>query len=288
MSFKIITDSTADLPEKFVSENNICVVNLSYSICDKTYCEEDLLSAKEFYSLMRQGNVPATSQINPNQAKEALLKAIEENDEILYISFSSALSGSYNSARLAIEEVLEDNPGKDIKLLDSKGASLGEGLMIYKAVNMRDNGASLSEVYEYLSSHIDNFVHIFTVDDLNFLFKGGRVSKSTAIIGSVLNIKPILHVDENGKLVPFDKVRGRKKALLFMVDEMEKRQGAFAKDNDVISISHADCYEDASLLKDMIFERFGEKTVIINDVSPVIGSHSGPGTLALFFMGYNK
>lgn len=283
--FKIITDSTADLPKEFLLENKIGMFSLSYEICGEVHSAGNELPPSEFYQLMRAGNATKTSQVNPDQAKEGFLAAKDECKDILYIAFSSGLSGTFNSVRLAAEELMEEDPSFHITVIDSKCASLGEGLLVYKAVEMRNQGKSLDETVSWINDNIYHFVHMFTVDDLNHLYRGGRVSKSTAIVGTVLNIKPVLHVDDEGHLVAIGKERGRKKALLSLVDYMEKKMGSFRDKNDIVFISHCDCLEDAEFVKEEIKNRFGIEKFIINFVGPTIGSHSGPGTIALFFMG---
>lgn len=284
-SFIIVTDSTADLPQDYLTENNIPIFNLSYTILGTTYGKEKDLPYKEFYGLMRDGNIPNTSQVNPDEAKEGFLKIMEKGKNILYIAFSSGLSGTYNSGRLAAEEIMEEDKEANIVVVDSKCASLGEGLLVHKAVEMRKEGKSFEETCEWVKDHILNFVHVFTVDDLNHLYRGGRVSRTTAVVGTVLNIKPLLHVDNDGHLINIGKTRGRKKSLIELVDMMEARLGSYAGKNDIFFISHGDCIEDAEFVRDEVKARFGIEKCIINNIGPTIGSHAGPGTVALFFMG---
>lgn len=284
--FSIATDSTADLPMEYLEKEDIPVLHLSYTIKGVTYGgNAPEMPADEFYSLMREGNLPNTSQVNPQEAKEGLLKILETTKEILYIAISSGLSGTYNSVRIAAEEIMEDDESVKICVVDSKCASLGEGLLVYKCVEMRKNGASFEDVCSFAKERALNFVHLFTVDDLNHLYRGGRVSKSAALIGTVLNIKPVLHVDDEGHLIPLTKERGRKKALLKLVDLMEEKMGSYKGKNDVVFISHGDSMEDALFVKEEVTKRMGIESFIINTVGPTIGAHSGPGTIALFFMG---
>lgn len=286
--FKIITDSTADLPEEYLKEHNIDCMNLCYMIGGETYGGETgkELPWKEFYALMRNGEMPTTAQVNPEEAKEKFKKSIEAGSKkILYLAFSSGLSGTYNSVRIAAEEIMEEYPDCKIIVIDTLCASLGEGLLVYYAVKMQNEGKSFEEVAKWVEEHVQNFVHVFTVDDLNHLHRGGRVSKAVAIIGTLAGIKPVLHVDEEGHLVPQSNVRGRKKSLLKLVDNMEKQMGAYTGKNDVVFISHGDALEDAEFVRDEVKRRFGIEKFIINRVGPTIGAHSGPGTIALFFMG---
>lgn len=283
--FKIITDSTADLPREYMEEHNIGCLYLSYILEGVTYGGEKELPWKEFYKLMREGNMPTTSQVNPEEAKAYLQECLKTDKEILYLAFSSGLSGTYNSGRLAAQELMEENPDCRIIVIDTLCASLGEGLMVHKAVTMRDENKSLEEVADWVQKHIQNLVHVFTVDDLYHLYRGGRVSKSTAFIGTLAGIKPKLHVDKEGHLTVIGKVRGRKKSLTALVDYMEEMMGSYADSNDTFFISHGDALEDAEFVRDQIRERLGIEKCLINHIGPTIGTHSGPGTIALFFFG---
>lgn len=238
--------------------------------------------------MMREGKMPTTSQVNPEEAKDYFKEFIKEDKEILYLAFSSGLSGTYNSAKLAAEEVMEENPDCRIIVIDTLCASLGEGLIVHKAVCMRDEGKSMDEVADWVNTHLQNLVHVFTVDDLYHLYRGGRVSKTTAFIGTLAGIKPKLHVDEEGHLILIGKVRGRKKSLTALVDYMEEKMGTFQAENDIVFISHGDALEDAEFVRDQVEERFGIKNFLINNIGPTIGAHSGPGTIALFFMGEER
>ncbi len=283
--FKIITDSTADLPEEYLKEHDLGCVNLCYMMNGITYGRGQELDWKEFYAMMRDGRMPTTSQVNPEEAKEYLEQVIKTEKEILWIAFSSGLSGTYNSVRMAAQEVMEEHPDCKIIVIDSLCASLGEGLLVHKAVMLREEGKSLEEVAEWVQAHILNLVHVFTVDDLFHLHRGGRVSKAAAVLGTLAGIKPRLHVDNEGHLILIDKVRGRKKSLTALVDYMEEKIGSYRDKNDVIFISHGDAQEDAEFVRDLVKERFGIESFVINRVGPTIGAHSGPGTIALFFMG---
>ena len=284
--FIITTDNTSDLPDSYISENDLDILFLSYTIDGETYERENQLSAAEFYKRMRNGSMPTTAQINPDMAKEKFTKYLKEGKDILHISFSSGLSGSYNSCRIAAEELQEDFPDRRIVVVDSLCASLGEGLLVHKAVCQKKEGKSLAEITEWLEENKLHLCHNFTVDDLTHLYRGGRVSKAAAVFGTMVNIKPVLHVDDEGHLVPVSKVRGRKKSLTTLVDNMEKQVGKF--ENDTIFISHGDCLTDAEFVARLVRERFGIQSFLINTVGPTIGAHSGPGTVALFFMGNSR
>ncbi|MGN0419173.1 MAG: DegV family protein [Acetatifactor sp.] len=288
--FQIVTDSTADLPKEYVREHGIDVVSLSYIMDGVTYGKELEMDTKEFYDRMRAGNMPTTSQVNPEEAREFLEKCLEKNTEILYLAFSSGLSGTYSSACIAAEELREEHPEANIIVIDTLSASLGEGLVVHKAVRLRDEGRSLEETAEWIRTHLKNFVHIFTVDDLFHLHRGGRVSKAAAVLGTLVSVKPKLHVDDEGHLILIDKVRGRKKALKALVDYMAEKMGTWEQENreDTIMISHGDALEDAEFVRALIREQFGIENCVIEYVGPTIGAHSGPGTIALFFMGESR
>ncbi len=286
--FKIVTDSTADLPKEYLEEHNISCLNLSYILDGVTYGQGKELDPKDFFDMMRAGKMPTTSQVNPEEAKTFLQKLSQVEKEILYLAFSSGLSGSYNSARIAAEEVMEEVPDCRIIVIDTLCASMGEGLIVYKAVQLREQGASMDEVAKWVEDNKLNVVHVFTVDDLFHLFRGGRVSRATAVIGTLASIKPKLHVDNEGHLINIGKVRGRKKSLQALVDYMEEKTAGFTGTNDCVMISHGDALEEAEYVRDLIRERFGIENFMINSLGPVIGSHTGPGLIALFFMGKER
>ena len=282
--FVIMTDNNADLPDMYYKENQVACVSLTYTIDGETYNKDTSLPFGEFYARVRAGAMPTTAQTNPEDVKAAMEPCLKEGKDVLYIAFSSGLSGSYNSARLAGLEMEEEYPEAKILVVDSLGASLGQGLMVYKAVSLKEEGKTIEEVHAWLEENKLHVGHVFTVDDLNHLYRGGRVSKTAAVIGSMIKIKPLLHVDNEGHLIPLGKARGRKKSLQALVDMMEERVGSYKEKNDIIFISHADCLEDAKALSALVKEKFGVDKFLIHDVGPTIGAHSGPGTLALFFM----
>ena len=287
--FNIVTDSTADLPKEYMEEHDLGCMYLSCIIDGVTYGQDNQLPEKEFYGLMRnEGKMPTTSQINPEEAKAAFEKYLEKDKEILYLAFSSGLSGTYNSVRIAAEELMEERPDCRIIVIDTLAASLGEGLLVYKAVALRDAGKSLDEVADWVRENLLHLTHVFTVDDLFHLYRGGRVSKSAAVLGTLVGIKPKLHVDNEGHLIMLGKVRGRKKSLTALVDYMEEKMGSYRDQNDIVFISHGDALEEAEFVRDQIKERFGIDSFLINYVGTVIGSHTGPGVIALFFMGEER
>lgn len=288
MNTVIITDSCSDLPLSYIESNNIPVISLTFHFKDRDY-EDDFgksISYKEFYDAVRNGELPSTSQINVFKYTEVFGKYIKEGNSIIYIGFSSALSGSLNSALMAREMILKENEKADISIIDSRSASAGQGLLVYYAYEMLAKGQSKEEIVNWLEENKLKVNHWFTVDDLFHLKRGGRVSGTAAVIGTILDIKPVLHVDDEGRLIPVTKVKGRKKSLRMLADKVGEM--AVNIEEQVIFISHGDCLEDAHVLKELITSRYKVKEVIIADIGPVIGSHSGPGTVALFFRGNNR
>jgi DegV family protein with EDD domain len=281
--FIITTDTTCDLPVEYVKEHNLKVLSLYYSFDDVVYGDKNQLEPKEFYDKMRSGSMPTTMAVNPDVAREIFTDLLNQGYDILHIAFSSALSGSCSVSATVARDLCEEIPGASIKVIDSLSASLGEGLLVHKAVKMKEAGKSIEEIADWLEHNKLNLCHMFTVDDLHHLHRGGRVSKTAAIIGSLISVKPVLHVNNEGRLVPLNNVRGRKKALLSLVDQMEKRLPGYM--NDTVFISHGDSQEDAEFVASLVKKRFGIDDIVINYVSPTIGAHSGPGTIALFFMG---
>ena len=286
--YVIMTDTTADLPESYIQEHQLAILSLSYTIEGKTYDRENPLDVREFYAKMRGGSMPTTSQVNPEQAKAAFTACLKEGKDVLYIAFSSGLSGTCGSGMVAAQEIQEEGeyPERKIVVIDSLSASLGEGLLVHKAVMLKEAGKSMEEVADWVENNKLHLCHWFTVDDLHFLKRGGRVSAATAVLGSMLQIKPVLHVDDAGHLINMAKARGRAASLSALVDHME--QSAIDPGQQVVFISHGDCPEDAQAVADDVKARFGVKTIVINYVGPVIGAHSGPGTVALFFLGTER
>lgn len=280
-SFAITTDNNGDLPLTYLKEHNIGLMSLTYAIEGNTYDTFHPMDSHAFYEKMRAGAMPTTAQVNPEEAGKVLREALKEHDGVLHVAFSSGLSGSCQSSMLAAAELREEFPDKQIIVIDSLSASLGQGLLVHYTVKMRDAGHSLEEVAAWCEENKLHIAHLFTVDDLFHLYRGGRVSRTKAFIGSALNMKPILHVDNEGKLIPVGKVRGRKHAL----NDLVKRMGEqIADDYDgIVFISHGDCEEDAQYVKEQVKNKFGIQESLIHFVGPAIGAHSGPGTLALFF-----
>ncbi len=287
-NYIITTDNNSDLPESYYSEHGIGCTYLSYSMNGVNYTHDNFLPVHEFYDSMRNGALPTTAQVNPENARLMMEPYLKQGLDILHIAFSSGLSGTYNSTRIAAEELAEEYPDRKIMVIDSLAASLGQGLLIHYAQKKKEAGEDMETVAAWVEEHKNNIVHLFTVDDLNHLYRGGRVSRTTAFVGSMLNIKPVMHVDEEGKLIPVGKIRGRKKSILELARLMDEKIGSYKDSCDTIFISHGDCEDEAHFLEAKIKEKYQINTVIINPVGATIGAHSGPGTLALFFLGDTK
>ncbi|UMY99217.1 DegV family protein [Roseburia rectibacter] len=287
--FVIVTDTTTDLPRDYVEKHHLYMMSLPYTLEGTSYTWEKPMPVKDFYDKMRAGSLPTTSQANPEEAALLYESILKDNDvDILHIAFSSGLSGSFNSCRIAAADVCEKYPDHRIVVVDSLAATLGQGLLVYKAVQLKEAGKSLDEVAAWVEENKYHLVHNFTVDDLFHLHRGGRLSKTAAIVGTMINLKPVLHVDDEGHLVMLSKVRGRKKSLIGLVDCMEKQLGDWKDKNDIIFISHGDCPEDAQFVADLIKERFGYENFMIDYIGATIGAHSGPGTVALFYLGDHR
>lgn len=281
MGVRIITDSASDLSAELTKKFGIDVLPLSVLLGEVEYKDGETIEPKELYDNMRAGKVYKTSQVAPHTFKEKFEEYAKNNESCIYIGFSSELSGTYQSSTIAKEEILEEYPDFDVTLIDTKCASGGFGLVVLKAAQMAMEGASKDDIVKATEFYAQHMEHIFTVDDLEYLFRGGRVSRTAAVIGSLLNIKPILHVDK-GRLVPLEKVRGRNKVLKRMMDIIEERGVSLSE--QTISITHGDDLDIALKAKEMMEERFGCKDFIIRDVGCAVGAHSGPGTLAIFFL----
>ena len=287
--FVIVTDTTTDLPREYVEKHHLYMMSLPYTLEGTSYTWENPMPVNEFYDKMRAGSLPTTSQANPEEAATLYESILKENDvDILHIAFSSGLSGSFNSCRIAAADVCGKYPDRRIVVVDSLAATLGQGLLVYKAVQLKEAGKNLDEIAVWLEKNKYHLVHNFTVDDLFHLHRGGRLSKTAAIVGTMINLKPVLHVDDEGHLVMLSKVRGRKKSLIGLVDCMEKQLGDWKDKNDIIFISHGDCPEDAQFVADLIKECFGYENFMIDYIGATIGAHSGPGTVALFYMGDHR
>lgn len=281
MTVKILTDSAADLPKELVVQLSIEMLPLMVYLDNQEFRDGETLNPKEMFQGMREGKVYKTAQVPLHTFREAFQQHAESGDTCIYVAFSSALSGTYQSAVLARNEILEDYPDAQLTVIDTKCASMGFGLVVLMAAKLAREGKTVEEILEAIRFHAMHMEHIFTVDNLEYLYRGGRVSKTAAFIGGLLNIKPVLDV-EDGKLIPIEKLRGRRKVLDRMVAIMSER--GTSPEVQVIGISHGDDIEAAESLREMIRERFGCKEFIISQIGGAVGAHSGPGTLALFFL----
>ncbi|MFA9463723.1 MAG: DegV family protein [Velocimicrobium sp.] len=289
MQFEIITDSSANLPEDMIETYHLTILSLSFFV-DKVeyygYEKGKLTDLAQFYAMMRKKKEITTSLVNTSAAMEQCEALLKIGKDILYIGFSSGLSGSYQSVCVALEELRERYPERKIYCVDTLAAALGEGLLVRYAIDLREDGGKIEEVYQWILDNRLRLCHWFTVDDLFFLKRGGRISVTTAVLGTALNIKPVLHVDDEGHLIMMEKARGRKKALdalvLHLQRTIEHPEGQY------IYISHGDCLEDAEYVAKRVKELYPIKEVFVRVLDPVIGAHSGPGTVALFFLGSKR
>ncbi len=287
--FVILTDSSADLSADMVQKLNVEVLPLGFVLDNQSYRnypDNRDMDPHVFYERLRAGNVATTNAVNVAQYVEALEPLLQSGKDVLVLAFSSGLSTTYNSSRLAVEELSGRYPERKLYTVDTLCASLGQGLLVWYAARERDRGRSIEEVRDWIEEHRLNICHQFTVDDLHFLKRGGRISAATAVVGTMLQIKPVLHVDNEGHLINIGKARGRQASLKALVDKME--QTALDSGSLTVFISHGDCLEDARTVADMVKNRFGVEEVYINYVGPVIGAHSGPGTVALFYAGTER
>lgn len=284
--YVITVNSTVDLPKEWLEERKVPVIPLKYTIDNETYTDMEGLSSKEFFGKLRDGKMATTSQINPEEARAQLEPFLKEGKDVLHLGFSSGLSGTYNSMRIAGEELKEEYPEAKIIIIDTLCACLGEGLLLYKALQQKASGKTIEETAKWLEENKLHICHNVTVADLFHLHRGGRISKASAVLGSVVQIKPIIHMDENGKLQVVGKERGRKKSLNKIVDmAVEQIKGW---DNDIAMITHGDCQEDAEYVAKLVRERLGIENILINNIGTVIGSHTGPGVVAVFVMGNKR
>ena len=287
--YVLITDSSADLSQEMVQELGVTVLPLSFTIQGKTYRnypDNREMDLPLFYDMLRAGELATTSAVNVAEYTQAVEPILQEGKDVLILAFSSGLSSTYQASVLAAGELREKYPDRKIYTVDTLCASLGQGLLVYLAVQEQRKGKSIEEVRDWAEETKLHLCHQFTVDDLHFLKRGGRISATTAVVGSMLQIKPVLHVDNEGHLINIGKARGRQASLKALVDKMEKT--VTEEGRKTVFISHGDCRKDAVTVADMVRERFGTQDIRINYVGPVIGAHSGPGTLALFYLGTER
>lgn len=284
--FVIMTDSSCDLPAELAEQLQLEVVPLSVTVEDKTYknyLDGREITAKAFYDEIREGKNVVTSAINTNAFIEAMTPLLEQGRDILYLGFSSGLSGTYSAGAAAARELAEQYPARKLYAVDTLCASMGQGLLIYLAVQQKNEGKTIEQVRDYAEQVKWNLCHWFTVENLKQLVKGGRVSPTAALLGTVLNIKPVMHMDTEGKLAAVGKVRGRKASIKAMFQKMQEH--VVSPEGQMVFISHGDCEAEAQSLADMIKQQWKVKDVVLNHVGPVIGAHTGPGVIALFFLG---
>ncbi len=285
-NYQIITDSGCDLPNELLEKLNLKTVSLSLLFRGKAQPDSVSGDIKSFYDALREGESAATSAVNPEGWSKVIEPVLQAGQDALVITFSSGLSTTYQSAVIAANELMEQYAGRTVKVVDSLCASLGQGLLVWYACQKRDAGMTLEELTAWVEDHKLNLCHWFTVDDLMYLKRGGRVSAATALVGTMLQIKPVLHVDNEGHLINVAKARGRKASVQALADKVVKT--GLPGENDTIFICHGDCREDADALAAMLKERMGVKEVFIGYTGAVIGSHSGPGTLAVFYLGSER
>jgi len=284
----LMTDSNCDLSESYLNENNVCVIPFHFNLNNIDY-EDNFgksISNEDFYNSLRQGNMSTTSQITPYTYGEYFMHYVKKGYSIIYIAFSSGLSESYNHALLARESVMHENPEADITIIDSKAASVGEGLLVQKAIDLLKSGKSKDQIITWLETNKMFVNQWFTVDSLEHLKRGGRISPTSAYLGIMLQVKPILTVDAEGKLTPVEKLRGRKKAIKHLHELLVSKSTDLT--NETVYISHGDCLEEAEELKEMIIKDIRVKEVVIRPLGPIIGTHTGPGLLCVVFMGEKR
>lgn len=287
-NFAIVTDTASDLPESYYTEHNIERVPLGFQLDGVIYGGDIApdMEIKQFYGLLREGAKPTTFQVTPEQAKPHLEKYVKAGQDVLVVAFSSGLSGTADSYMVVARELTDQYPGRKIFVVDSLCASMGEGLFVDYAVRKADSGATIEDTRDYLEDLKQHICHYFTVENLFHLKRGGRVSATTAVVGTMLKIKPVLHVDHEGHLIAIGKAMGRKKSISAIVEHMKELQ--IMDKDDPVFISHGDCLDDVDYLVSLIKENFGERRIVVNYIGSVIGAHSGCGTLALFFRGKHR
>ena len=287
--YVIMTDSCCDLTDQMARELELEVLPLTMHMDGQDYPNDlagTAISNQEFYKRIRAGKLATTSAVNVGQFQDAMRRVLESGRDIVCVCFSSALSTTYQSAVIAAEDLRAEFPEAEIHVVDSLSASLGQGLLLYLAVEQKRKGLTAAELAKWVEDNRLTVCHWFTVDDLNFLKRGGRVSATTALLGTMLSIKPIMHTSDEGKLVPVSKARGRKAAIAALLDKIEVL--GIHPEKQTMFICHADCEEDAKAVAQTIQDRFGTPTVHINYIGPVIGSHTGPNTMGIFFVGTQR
>lgn len=286
MSYQIITDSCCDLPAELIASLGLHIVPLTLNFRGQVYKEVTEEDIKTVYAGLRTGDVATTSAANPEDWAYYMEPVLAEGKDVLVLAFSSGLSTTYQSAVIAAADLIEKYPQRQVKVVDTLCASMGQGLLVWYACRKQAEGQTLEQVWQWVEDHKLNLCHWFTVDDLMYLKRGGRVSAATAVLGTMLNIKPVMHVDDEGHLIKVTTARGRKASIEALAAKVAAT--GLPGENDTVFISHGDCIEDARFLEKLMKETYGAKEVIVNYVGAVIGSHSGPGTMALFFLGSKR
>lgn len=284
--YVITVNSTVDLPKDWLLKRAVPVIPLRYTIDGTTYTDMDGLSPKEFFDKLREGKMSVTSQVNPEEAVTMLEPYVKEGKDVLHLAFSSGLSGTYNSMCMGAKMLEEKYPGCEIIVIDTLCACLGEGLLLHYALREKEKGKNIREVAQWVEENKLHICHNVTVDDLNHLHRGGRISKTTAVLGTLVQIKPIIHMDDEGRLQVIGKERGRRKSLNKIVDMAAKQSRGW--ENEMIMITHGDCLEDAQYVAKTVREKMGTDHILINNIGTVIGSHTGPGVVAVFCMGEKR
>ena len=286
MSYQIITDSCCDFPNETYQALNLVKIPLSVEFRGQVNNDRNDDSLKEMYDGLRSGETAKTAAVNPQCWAQAIEPVLAAGEDALVMSFSSGLSTTYQSAVIAVEELKESYPDRKIFVVDTLSASMGQGLLVWYVCRKRQEGATIEEAYAWAEENKFHLCHWFTVDDLMYLKRGGRISATTALVGTMLQIKPVLHMDDEGHLINMAKTRGRKASI----DALAKKFAELGQgyDNSTVFISHGDCLEDAQYLESVLKQKYGVKEVVISYVGAVIGSHSGPGTVALFFLGQHR
>lgn len=289
MNYQLITDSTSDMNVDLIEEIGVYVIPMEYTMDGKTYHnypDYREQSPHDFYDALRAGSSCSTNQINPDTFQKVFTSYLKEGKDILYLCFSSGLSGTYNTARIVAQDLSEEYPDRKIEVVDTKAACVGEGLLVYLAGLEMKKGKSLEEVRDWVLANRDHLAHWFTVDDLNHLKRGGRISATSALVGTMLSIKPVMNVDTDGHLTVKEKVRGRRQSLDALIRHMQ--QTAVNPKDQIVFVGHGDSLKDAEYVADKVKSTFGTSRVIINNLGPVIGCHTGAGFVALFFLATTK
>ena len=284
--FQIVTDSCCDFTAEKYASLGLTYVPLKVEFRGETTDDRNDDSLKTMYAALRGGESAKTAAVNPERWRETIEPWLKQGQDVLVLAFSSGLSTTYQSAVIAARELAESYPDRRVRVVDTLSASLGQGLLVWYACQKRDEGLTLDETADWVEDNKLHLCHWFTVDDLFYLKRGGRISAATAVMGTMLNIKPVLHMDDEGHLISMSKSRGRKAAIAALAEKTKELGEGY--DNATMFISHGDCREDAEYLAQLLKSKYGVKNVYIGYVGAVIGSHSGPGTLALFFLGKHR